>query len=66
LATTAFVIAAPDAGSSWSSSTTFAPFARQSSACERCFCASPCAFTIVAATPAALKAFARYGRSKSS
>src|ERR1700712_3288311 len=47
-------------------SATLAPLVTQSSACERIFCVSPSAFVILAERPAALKAAARYGRSKSS
>src|SRR4051794_40740957 len=59
-------MAAPDAGSSAQIRTTFAPFVRHESACERIFWALPCALLIVAVTPAALNALVRYGRSKSS
>ena len=43
--------------------TTLAPLARHWSACETIFCASPSAFTTVAAMPAFLKAAMNVGRS---
>ena len=61
--TTALVIDAPEPGSRASSSTTFAPLVMQSSACERIFCGSPWAFTMLAVTPAFLKAAASSGAS---
>src|SRR4051794_27809754 len=45
---------------------TFAPSETHWSACVFCFCGSPCAFTTLAATWAALKAFSRYGLSNCS
>src|SRR5580765_4987588 len=45
---------------------TFAPSAMHWSACDFCFCGSPWALTTRAETPAALKAFSRYGRSNCS
>src|SRR4051812_29044092 len=45
---------------------TFAPSAMHWSACVFCFCGSPWALTTRAETPAALKAFSRYGRSNCS
>src|SRR4029450_1584255 len=59
------VIAMPEAGVSWSSRMTLAPWARHCSACDRCFCASPSAFRTDAPTPALLNAAFRYGASKS-
>ena len=50
------MIAAPDHWSRASSKTTFAPFVMQSSAWERIFCGSPCAFTMLDETPAKLEA----------
>src|ERR1700760_4309298 len=62
----AFVIAAPEPGSSATIRATFAWLVTQSSAWDRIFCGSFWAFTIVDVSPAALKAAARYGRSNSS
>src|SRR3954447_4736339 len=45
---------------------TFAPSEMHWSACDFCFCGSPCAFTTRAATPAALNAFCSAGRSNCS
>src|SRR5919204_338271 len=60
-----FVIAAPEAGSSWSSRITFAPCVRHCSACDLCFWGSAWAFSTVAETPALRNAAFRYGASKS-
>src|SRR3954453_13850192 len=62
----AFVADVAEPASSATISATLAPLVTQSSACERIFCASPSAFVMLAVRPAALKAAARYGRSKSS
>src|SRR3954464_13726324 len=57
------MIAAPDPGSRSTSRMTFAPLVSAWSAWLRCVAGSPCAFTIVNGTPAALKASDRYRRS---
>src|SRR3954453_21001675 len=56
-------IAAPEPESRLTSSSTFAPLVIACSACCCCVALSPSAFSIVASTPAALKASARNGRS---
>src|SRR5689334_14574155 len=59
----ALMIAAPDPGSRSTSRMTFAPLVSAWSAWLRWVVGSPCAFTIVYGTPAALNASARYRRS---
>src|SRR3954451_19900022 len=54
------MIEAPEPGSRSTSRRTFAPFLMACSAWVRCVLGSPWAFTIVASTPAALKASPRY------
>src|SRR6476619_4398619 len=57
------MIAAPDPGSRSTSRITFAPFVIAWSAWLACVAGSPCAFTIVWSTPAAVNAWSRYLRS---
>src|SRR5262249_49272306 len=57
------MILQPEPGSRLVTRMTLAPFARHWSACDTCFCASPSAFTTVAAMPAFLKAAMKVGRS---
>src|SRR4029453_14555960 len=63
--TARLVIAMPEAGVSWSSRMTLAPWARPSAACARCFCGALSPFRTDAPTPALLNAAFRYGASKS-
>src|SRR6187551_439466 len=62
-AVAALMIAHPEPGSRLVSRITLAPFARHWSACERCLCASPSAFTTVAEIFAFLNAAMNVGRS---
>src|SRR5439155_14131782 len=66
LAAAAFSIAAAEPESMGAMIRTFAPSATHWSACDFCFCGSPCALTTLAATPAALKDLSRYGLSNCS
>src|SRR3954453_15107711 len=62
----AFSIAAAEPESIGAMIRTLAPSEMHWSACDFCFCGSPCAFTTRAATPAALNAFCSAGRSNCS